>query len=195
MRKRRKNHKAQIKKWTMRHTHAINTLSRFNIVTMENFIKSTNVSGRCMSRNAVLDMRDLNYIRINTVEYKNELIEVVQLGSKSIRSIRNISNNIANHIYNSSSDFHDLEHSNFIFSIFSVEDIQQFYRSEKELIDNGADSSPTDGAFIYNENEKIYVETVTQHYTKKQKEMHRIYAEREGGTYIENCVRIPKKIN
>lgn len=191
--KRRKNHKPQIKVWTQRHTNAINTLARFNIVTFDNFKKSTEVSSKLMSDNAILDMEELGYIKTYDIEYKNKIERIVKIGPKGIRHVRNMSSSTSNHIYNSSSDQHDLEHSNFVFEIFSIDEIQKYYKCEKELPSLGQDVSATDGAMIFDTGELIFVETVTQYYTKEQKNRHKEYAIRAGGKYIQNNVRVPKK--
>lgn len=198
MAKRKKNHKAKIKKWTSRHTHIVNTLARFNVVTVENLKRSTTVANKQMGENAFLDMVDLGYITLGKVEYKGELVEIATIGPKAERMVRDISSPTTKNIYNSSSTAHDLEHSNFIFSlandgILSIEEIQNNYRSEKELKNRGLDTSVTDGAFIYeDERENIYIETATQHYSKEQRQSHERYANGIG-RYIENCVRVPKK--
>lgn len=191
--KRRRNHKAKIKVWTQRHTNAINILARFNIVTLKNFKKSTEVANKCMSDNAILDMEALGYIKIDKFEYKNKIEYIVKIGPKGIRHVRNISSKTSNHIYNSSSDIHDLEHSNFVFEMFSIDEIQNYYKSEKELQNLGQDVSPTDGAMVFDNGEKIFIETATQYYTKEQKNRHKEYAARAGGQYIQNNVRVPKK--
>lgn len=192
--KRRKNHVPKIKVWTSRHTHLLNAVARMNVITKENAKKVTSVAGKMMSENAFKDMVDLGYIKIETVEYKGKINELVTIGSKGERKLRDISSPTTKHKYNSSSDPHDLEHSNFIFEVFSIEEIQNNYRSEKELDVIGSDTSVTDGAFIYDdERENIYIETVTQYYTKEQKKSHRNYAKKSNGRYIENTVRIPRK--
>lgn len=133
MAKRRKNHKPQIKKWTSRHTNVVNALARFNVLTVENLRKVTLVNGKMMSENAFLDMVELGYFNIETIEYKNGFIQIATIGDKSIRKVRDIASETTKNIYNSSSITHDLEHSNFIFDMFEIEDIQKYYRSEKEL--------------------------------------------------------------
>lgn len=201
--KRRKNRKANIKKWTSRHTNIVNALARFNVVTVENLRKVSMVANKQMSENAFLDMKDLKYFSIETVEYKGEFIKVAIIGDASIRKVRDIATDTTKSIYNSSSILHDLEHSNFIFDTFEIGDIQKYYRSEKELISlelekkdvaYETDISPTDGAFIYeDERENLFIETATQHYTKAQREAHRNFANSYGGRFIENKVRTPRK--
>lgn len=200
MAKRRKKHKAKIKKWTSRHTNVVNSLARFNVLTIENLKKSTKIAGKEMSDSALLDMEDLGYFSTETIEYKNEFIKIALIGPKSIRKVRDISSETTKNIYNSSSIAHDLEHSNFIFDMFEIEDIQKYYRSEKELADielekrPDVDISVTDGAFIYDDDrENVFIETATQHYTKEQREAHRNYASMHGGRFIENKIRTPRK--
>ena len=118
MAKRRKNHKAQIKKWTSRHTNIVNALARFNILTVENLKKISTVAGKQMSETAFSDMEELKYFRRETIEYKNKFIEIAIIDDKSIRTVRDISTETTRNIYNSSSKAHDLEHSNFIFDMF-----------------------------------------------------------------------------
>lgn len=126
MAKRRKNHKAQIKKWTSRHTNIVNALARFNILTVENLKKISTVAGKQMSETAFSDMEELKYFRRETIEYKNKFIEIAIIDDKSIRTVRDISTETTRNIYNSSSKAHDLEHSNFIFDMFEIEDIQKY---------------------------------------------------------------------
>lgn len=192
--KKMKNKKLKIKVWTSRHTHLINAIARMNIVTKENAKKITLVSGKCMSQDAFMNMIDSGYIKLEKINYKGKVEEVITLGKRGERQLRDIGSPTTKYKYNSSSNSHDLEHSNFVFDVFSIKEIQDNYRSEKELESIGFDISVTDGAFIYNDNRKnIYVETITQYYTKSQKESHRQYAKMLNGRYIENSVRIPKK--
>lgn len=199
MAKRRKNHKAQIKKWTSRHTNIVNALARFNILTVENLKKISTVAGKQMSETAFSDMEELKYFRRETIEYKNKFIEIAIIDDKSIRTVRDISTETTRNIYNSSSLAHDLEHSNFIFDMFEIEDIQKYYKSEKELanlmINNSLDIevSVTDGAFIYDDERlNVFIETATQHYKDEQRIAHENYASAMNGKFIENKVRIQK---
>lgn len=193
--KRKKNHVPKIKVWTSRHTNIVNTLARFGVVTVENLKKSTTVAGKQMSKDAFLDMVELGYIKIDKLEYKNEIIEIATIGPKSIRIVRDIASPTVKNIYNSSSDPHDLEHSNYIFNNFDIKDIQENYRSEKELKPLGVGLSTTDGAFIYEDDrQNIYIETATQHYTDDLRQSHKAYATRAGGRFIENKVRVPKSL-
>ena len=76
MAKRRKNHKAQIKKWTSRHTNIVNALARFNILTVENLKKISTVAGKQMSETAFSDMEELKYFRRETIEYKKIAVSI-----------------------------------------------------------------------------------------------------------------------
>lgn len=148
-----------------------------------------------MCENAFLDMVDLGYIKIDKIEYKNEIIEIATIGLKSVRMVKDIGSETTKSIYNSSSDPHDLEHSNFIFNKFDIKDIQENYRSEKELKALGVWLAATDGAFIYDDQiQDIYIETSTQHYTNDLRKAHQAYASRADGRFIENKVRVPKAL-
>ena len=198
MAKRKKNHKAQIKKWTSRHTNLVNALARFNVLTIENLREITTVAGKKMSAGAFKDMEELGYYKVDTIEYKGKMVEIATIGDKSIRTVRDIGTETTRNIYNSSSLAHDLEHSNFVFDMFETEDIQSYYRSEKELAnlereDNDFDVSVTDGAFIYeDERINVFIETSTQYYTAAHRQEHENYASVMNGRFIENKIRIPR---
>lgn len=115
--KRRKNRKAKIKVLTSRHTHLINAVARMNTLIKSNAKKITSVGGKMMSKNAFMDMVELEYINIEKINYKGKVEEIVTLGKRGERKIRDISSPTTKCKYNSSSNAHDLEHSNFIFDI------------------------------------------------------------------------------
>ena len=186
--------KPNVGKWTSRHTHLVNAAARFGRLDIKNAMRLTETSGKTMSSKCLAAMIINNYISFDELEYKKNNVYVVSLGSKGERTLRDISSVTTGSKYNSSSLGHDLEHSNYIFDTFPLEDIQKFYRSEKELDNLGVGSSPTDGAFIYDDDRvNLYIETVTQHYTSEMKLAHLTYSQRANGYYIANKVRIPKK--
>ena len=102
MAKRKKNHKAQIKKWTSRHTNLVNALARFNVLTIENLREITTVAGKKMSAGAFKDMEELGYYKVDTIEYKGKMVEIATIGDKSIRTVRDIGTETTRNIYNSS---------------------------------------------------------------------------------------------
>ena len=195
--RKRKPSKPKIGKWTSRHTHLINVAARFNIVDINNALKLTLVAGKTMSAESLAAMIINNYITVDEIDYKKKNIKFISLGTKGERKLREIDTPTTRNKYNSSTA-HDLEHSNYVFENYSISDIQNYYRSEKELIKLGVYHSPTDGAFIFggeDGREDIYVETITQYYTDDMKKYHANYVKKVGGLYDTNKVRVPKKFS
>jgi len=161
-----------------------NALATFRCLDLESIKKITSKNDRCLSDNRLDLYLKANYIQKDKIVIKNKIVEVYFPTNYGERDIKNIRTDCKDKIYKSASLEHDYSQSKYVIGKYNVQDIKDYYKSEYELEKASRGESRTDGAFIFNdERQNIYIETITQHYTKPMKQAKENYANARGGVY------------
>lgn len=192
-RKKRNRARAKLKdsKETIYDVAFKNALATFNVLDVDMTKKITTFKTRGLSENRLKLYLDAEFIRKTEITVGNTVHEVLVLTDYGTRQIKKLDNRCKDTVYKSRSIEHDYAQADFIFNKqteFSIQDIRDYYKSEKELekANITALESRTDGAFIFDDDRQdVYVETVTQHYKPEMKQAKSNYVSNRGGRYIE----------
>ena len=190
-RKKRNRARAKLKdsKETIYDVAFKNALATFNVLDVDMTKKITTFDKRGLSDNRIKLYLDAEFIRKTEITIENKVHEVLVLTDYGTRQIKKLDNRCKDTVYKSRSIEHDYAQADFIFNKqteFSIQEIRDYYKSEKELEKANMLESRTDGAFIFDDDRQdVYVETVTQHYKQEMKQAKSNYANSRGGRYIE----------
>lgn len=193
-RKKRNRARAKIKnsKETIYDVAFKNALASFNVIDTEMVKKVTTFNKRGLADSRLQLYIDAGYVRKTDITIGETVYEDVLVTTDyGARQIKKLDNRCKDITYKSRSIEHDYAQADFIFNKqteFSIQDIRDYYKSETELDKANTNllESRTDGAFIFDdERQDVYIETVTQYYTKDMKQAKSNYSNNRGGRYIE----------